>query len=131
MKWIAIVAVLAIPLAGCSNIGLGQSLAGLPATGMPPPDFSPMEVDPTLVKVARDIDRVDDRIDAARDSGDLSRREARGLRREAGVIASLARRYSEDGLSVDEARELETRSRVLESQVEAQKFVSKDADKPD
>jgi len=52
-------------------------------------------------------------IDRARNSGFISRREARQMRREARSIERLANVYSRDGLSDSEKRELETRALAL------------------
>lgn len=61
---------------------------------------------------------VRDAVRAGRRAGTLSRREARGYRREAGVIDSLAERYAADGQVSDaESRELNLRSAVLRDQV--------------
>lgn len=56
------------------------------------------------------------RIDRARESGALTRREARALKREARRIEAAAVRYGRDGLSDSERRELEVRTRVLREQ---------------
>jgi hypothetical protein len=63
-----------------------------------------------LRKARRDIDR-------RQENGELSAREARELRREAAVIASLADRYGRGGLSDPELRELEVHAQALRSQV--------------
>ncbi|HEV7660142.1 MAG TPA: hypothetical protein VGO55_09885 [Allosphingosinicella sp.] len=55
------------------------------------------------------------RIDDARESGRISRGEARAYRREARVIGALARRYGRDGLSPSEVTELRVRAQVLGS----------------
>ena len=57
------------------------------------------------------------RIDAAYVSGHISRRDARRLTREAGVISSLAHRYGRDGFSEAERRELETRAHLLRAEI--------------
>ena len=62
----------------------------------------------------RDIDR---RIDRGRDSGLISRREARQLRREARAIARLGWVYRQDGISDSERRELQARTFALRSVV--------------
>jgi len=62
-----------------------------------------------LRKVHRDIDR-------RRDNGELTKREARQLRREAAMIARLADRYGRDGLSASESRELDMHAQTLRSQ---------------
>jgi hypothetical protein len=67
--------------------------------------------------IGRDLGDVHDRIDDARESGRISRGEARGYRREARAIGALARRYGADGLSPWEANELEFRARALRSAI--------------
>lgn len=61
------------------------------------------------------------RIDRGRDAGQLSRREARGLRRGTGAIEAMAGRYAADGLSDAEARELSVRAHVLRDEVLARR----------
>ena len=56
-------------------------------------------------------------IEQARESGLISRREARQLRREARLIGALAHRYASDGLSAAEQGELELRARHLRSAI--------------
>ena len=65
--------------------------------------------------IDRDLRDVRDRIDDARDSGRISRGEARGYRREARASGALASRYASDGLSPWEESELELRAQVLRS----------------
>ena len=67
----------------------------------------------------REVDRVQDRIEHARDSGQLTPAEARGYRREARMISTLRDRYGRDGLSEAESRDLQTRILALESLVGA------------
>ena len=67
----------------------------------------------------REVDRVQDRIENARDAGQLTRAEARGYRREARAIDNLRDRYSRDGLSDAESRDLQARILALESLVSA------------
>jgi hypothetical protein len=63
--------------------------------------------------LGREISDLQGRIDDARESGALSRREARGLEREARAIGRLADRYGRDGLSPSERAELENRTNYL------------------
>ena len=70
----------------------------------------------------RDLIDVYDRIDKGRDSGRLSRREARRLDRQAGHVGFLGDWYAEGGLTNAESRELETRSLVLRDQVDARRL---------
>ena len=85
---------------------------------------------PTHPAIGRELRETRERIDRGRESGDLSKREARALRRENRQIGVLADRYSRDGISDAEYRELEMRARVLQSQVEAQR-VRPTTDDPD
>src|SRR5436853_295673 len=77
----------------------------LPDSALPPPPLG------------KELSRIDRRIDRARDSGRLSRREARGLEREARAISRLAERYGRDGLCASERAELESRTRYLDSAI--------------
>jgi hypothetical protein len=67
--------------------------------------------------IGRQLDGIDDGIRAGRASGQLSRKEARALRRENRAIAGLASRYAENGLSPSEARELQIRTEVMRDMV--------------
>ena len=67
--------------------------------------------------IGREVDDLEDRIDRARDSGALTRREARRLDREARAIGRLERRYGRDGLSQSERAELENRARYLRDSI--------------
>lgn len=64
-----------------------------------------------------DLRKVDREIREGRESGRLSKQDAKGLRKERRQIGALAERYGSDGLSSREAEELYMRERVLESQV--------------
>jgi hypothetical protein len=63
--------------------------------------------------IGRELASLHDRIDRARDSGLISRREARELRRETRVIGRLAYFYASDGFSASERAELENRTAVV------------------
>ena len=63
--------------------------------------------------IGRELRDIRSRIDHARQSGDLSAREARQLRREARLIGRLANRYGRDSLSLSERSELQVRTQVL------------------
>lgn len=67
--------------------------------------------------VGRDVRDLRQRVDRARESGAISRREARRLDREARLIRRLAARYGRDGMSASEKAELEARSRYLRDAV--------------
>ncbi|WP_423605537.1 hypothetical protein [Sphingomonas sp. MS122] len=70
---------------------------------------------PALPGVARELGQADRSIRDGRESGQLSRREARALRRESRQIAVLEERYMRGGLSDSERAELETRIHALRS----------------
>jgi hypothetical protein len=55
-------------------------------------------------------------IDRRRDRGELTRREARELRREVSMLYTLAHRYGRDGLSQSERRELDMQAQTVRSQ---------------
>jgi hypothetical protein len=67
--------------------------------------------------VERNLRHIDSRIDAARDSGRITRREARALRREARLIGRLASSFASNGVSASEATELEFRARALTGRI--------------
>jgi hypothetical protein len=67
--------------------------------------------------IGREVRDLEGRIDRARNSGTLSRGEARRLEREARAIGRLARRYGRDGLSPSERAELEARAAYLRDAV--------------
>lgn len=70
---------------------------------------------PALPGVARELGQADRSIRDGRESGQLSRREAKALRRESRQIATLERRYAHGGLSQSERAELESRIAALRS----------------
>jgi hypothetical protein len=64
-----------------------------------------------------EVRHLKERIAAARESGDLTAREARRLEREARLIGRLAARYGRDGLSEAERGEIGTRSAAVRAAV--------------
>jgi hypothetical protein len=63
------------------------------------------------------VEELRGRIAAARESGDLSAREARRLEREARLIGRMAVRYGRDGLSDPERREIAIRAAAVRAAV--------------
>jgi hypothetical protein len=61
----------------------------------------------------RDLGKADGDIRDGRNSGQLTRREARDLRRQERMIGVLEQRYASDGLSDPERAELATRLELL------------------
>ena len=71
---------------------------------------------------SRDLGDVRERIEDGRDSGQLSKREARRLRRGADMIGNMSDRFAVGGLSDAEQRELDNHTTVLRDQVNAQRL---------
>lgn len=69
--------------------------------------------------IGRELRDVRGKIREGRESGQLSRREARQLNRETRRIGLVARRYRSDGLSASEARFIEARLLALRGTVSA------------
>lgn len=67
------------------------------------------------------IDRVRDEISDARDAGQITRTDARRLRREASQIGNLASRFGRDGISDAEAAELQVREQLLRDDLNAKR----------
>lgn len=72
--------------------------------------------------IHRDVADIRERIDDARESGQISRRDARRLDRQARGIGSLARVYRTHGISESEARELQARANYLRDAVSIQRL---------
>lgn len=106
-------------IAAPASAQLRRGIAGPP----PPSERIPSiaeRVDPQPAydeRLARDLHDIRERIDDARDTGTLTRREGRRLDRENRQIGTLASRYGQDGLSNSERAELKTRAHVLRDQV--------------
>lgn len=75
--------------------------------------------------VGHDLDSARKLISAGRRNGDLTRAEAKVLRREARQIGVLTNRYGSDGLSGPERREIDMRVHLLRAQVIAQRSMDK------
>ena len=101
-----------------ASVAANAQIAGRHDYG-PVPLSSPFFEDSRLPGpgIGRELSDLEGRIDRARDSGALSRGEARRLEREARVIGRLARRYGRDGLSPSERAELEARTAYLRDSV--------------
>lgn len=74
---------------------------------------------PALPELAGQLRQIDDRIDNARESGAISRKTKKRMKREAGSIGMAHGMYAQDGLSESEARELQNRANYLSDAVAA------------
>ena len=72
--------------------------------------------------VGGDIHDIRQRIKGGRKSGQLSRRDAKALRRNTALIGEMNDRFARDGLSAGEQAELRTRVDQLRAQVEYQRL---------
>ena len=71
--------------------------------------------------IYRQVEKIEDGVRDGRRSGQLTRGEARGLRREGRRIQAMARRYGGDGLSDSEIHALEIRTELLRSLTNAKR----------
>jgi len=103
----AAVILLAMPLAAQAQIAPRQP-GGARLPGLIEVRASPR--DPVAEREVRDARRD---IERRRDNGELTKREARRLRREADRIDALSDRYARDGLSAAERSELQLHAQVF------------------
>ena len=107
-----------------SSIAAALLLLLPPFAGQPPaapaptrdrvmPGIADIRADPGDALAERDLRDARRIIERRRESGELSRREARHLRREARLISALGERYGADGLSASERQELQLRANEL------------------
>lgn len=75
--------------------------------------------EPHVPGVGRDLNQIDRMIRDGRENGQLSRREARDLRRQAAYIDGLETRYRNGGLTSSEQAELRSRTEGLRGRVTA------------
>ena len=104
----------------------GAAHAGITQQDSPPPrSRAPgiVVIDRTAASergVGRELHQARQAIKDRRDSGELSKREARALRREAGRIDRAQEWYARDGISDSEARELRLRAEALRYRAQTQ-----------
>lgn len=96
--------------------GAGAQIVGPPAPQPGTETYRRAEAAADEARYRLDLRKIDRTIREGRESGRLSKRDAKTLRKERQQIGSLAERYGSDGLSSQEAQELYMRERVLESQ---------------
>jgi hypothetical protein len=105
----------ALPLLLAAS-GAGAHIVGPPAPRPSSPPYGDIRQKDDEARYRLDLREVDKVIREGRETGRLSKQDAKGLRRERQQIESLAQRYGDDGMSPREAEELYMRERVLESQ---------------
>jgi len=106
--------------------GFALILAALAFPGSPqiygPPAPAPRSVPSLNPGVGHEVRDVRSDIDKGRDQGQLSRSQAKHLKREAGEIRRLQERYGRDGLSDQEQAELFNRVEVLKALTNAKRI---------
>ena len=103
------------PISGLGGGGSGRE-EGLRRQWLGSGDALHADRDPQRgARLLGQLQQVDRQVDRERDRGLISRADARRIRREAAQIGILYARYSDNGLSDDEADELQTRIDVLRS----------------
>ena len=111
------VRVLPVVMLAFAACPLHAQLWAPPGDGLPKP-YGPVEPTPHVATL-QDAGQA---IRQGRRDGQLSRTEARHLRREQGVLDAIAERYAEDGLTPSEAADLDFRAHVLLDQVQAKRL---------
>ncbi len=120
-----ILAVGMLAIGGCTT----SATNSFPAPGSYNPHSTTQSIDPGRVAVAREIDKIDREIDEGRDSGAISKREGRQLRRANDALAGAADRMGTDGLTADEQRGLQIQAGIINGQAQAAKTMG-NPDKP-
>jgi hypothetical protein len=95
--------------------GTEAHIVGPPAPRPSSPPYRDIQQKAEAERYRLDLRNVDRAIREGRESGRLSKQDAKALRKERQQIDSLAERYGSDGLSPRETQELYMRERVLES----------------
>ncbi len=99
--------------------------AGLPGPGQiygPPSPPTKESRTSALPGIRAEMHTIYRDIRDGREDGQLSRRQAKELRREAGAINDMERRYASDGLSGPEQAELRNRTEVLRAITNAKRL---------
>jgi hypothetical protein len=82
---------------------------------------SPMPGAPRDTSIGRQLGKIRSDTNAGRESGQLTRRQARALRRERASISALEARFARDGLSDSEKAELQARVEILHANTVARR----------
>jgi hypothetical protein len=114
LRTACVAASLALLAASPGNARISGGTSG----GWPVPPRKPLlDVQPPGPGIERQARHIGRKVERARESGAISRREARQLRREARLIDSLGYQYGRDGFSASEHAELQNRIFYLESRL--------------
>ena len=109
--------------------GIPDRQPGITERRPPPAEHIPNPIEVRVHEgdraIARDLRDARRSIERRRESGEISRREARQLRRAVSRVAGLAYRYGQDGLSPSEASELQLHASTVRSQAEAPRVAAR------
>ena len=95
-------------------------ISGGTASPWPTPLRQPFPVHPSSTpSLGGQVDKLENKVERARENGLISRGEARQLRRDARLIDRLGHRYARDGLSQSERAELQNRIHRLDGAIYA------------
>jgi hypothetical protein len=89
-----------------------------PGNGLPKTSYGPVEPTPHVAT----LHKAGEAIRQARRDGELTRSEAKHLRREQRILGAIAERYAADGLTPGEAADLDFRAHVLLDQAQAKRL---------
>jgi len=107
---------------GLPAAAAAQFVAGPAPVPQPMPGIADRGTLPSTPSLGHQLGEARERIKAGRARGELTKQEARALRRDAAMIETLADRYGADGLSESERRELDMRAEVLRTLTAAQRL---------
>ena len=100
----------------------GEPAAGKGVVGDPRLGHSGDQLGEVEPGVGPEVGTIYKEIREGRPDEQVSRKQAKELRREAGVISDMERRYSSDGLSEPEQAELRNRAEVLRAVTNAKRL---------
>jgi len=117
MQTLALVAVIAAAMQGASPSVYGPPVPAIPRT----PGFGPSasnNVQPVIGVVQKVLSEIRD----GRESGQLSRKQAKELGKEAALVSEMEERFARDGLSDTERAEIRTRAELVRANMNAERF---------
>lgn len=100
------------------------ALAMFPATARiaAPPPTAPRTVPALNPGVGREVAQARSAVEAGRETGELSRKQVKQLKRELSYVRTLERRYAQDGLNEQELAELRKRVEVVRAVTNAKRI---------
>lgn len=109
----------AFPFLLTASVAVGAQIAPSGDTRLP--TIATVTVDPRPRAVAHDLDQARDSVRQGVKNGELSKREAKSLKRSANRVDAISERYARDGLTDSEQRDLGMMARATQSIANAQR----------